>query len=110
MNNRSAEADPTKLLPLLQVFLDQRGLLGEEDRVLVGVFKEAAEPFGGLVERFGELALFLIAPGGFERSHACVKAGHQALELDVEAVEVLGEATEFGRVYMGFGHSFEAPF
>ena len=89
---------------LLEIFLDQIGLLGQKGDVLGRGFEEIGENFNSLLEGFGEFALLLVTPGGFEAAQATVQAGDQRLHLVVEAVEVLRETPQFGRVYVCFAH------
>lgn len=72
--------------------------------MLVRLLEKSAERFDGLLKRFGELALLLVAPVLFQSTHLGVKTGNQALKIIIKTVEILGEPTEFGRVDIGFGH------
>ena len=67
-------------------------------------FEETPKAFDGLLEGFGEFALFLIAPRGFQPLKLAVQAGNEGLKVIVEAGQVLGKAAQFRRVYLGFGH------
>src|SRR5258707_4750219 len=71
----------TYSLPLLQILLNQRRLLPEERNVLLGGFQEIGEHFGSRGEGLHELALLLVAPGGFEAGQLAVQTRHERLQL-----------------------------
>ena len=78
---------------LLKVLLNNRRLLSEELGMLVARFHEAGHRAHGLVKRFGELSLLLVAPCLLEASHSRVQAAHQLLKVVVEPDQVLGKST-----------------
>src|SRR5688500_17660714 len=76
---------PTRISPLLHVFLDQVRLLRQKRHVRRRRLQEPSQRLDGLLEALGELFLLLVAPGVFEVAHPRVQAGDQALEFVVEA-------------------------
>ena len=72
--------------------------------MLMRCLQKIPQRLGSLCEGLGEFALLLVAPGGFEISHAGIETRHQVLQLVVEAGEVLGETPEFCGIDVGFGH------
>src|SRR5687768_10032391 len=94
---------------LLQVVFHERRLFRQERHVRVRLLQEPAEVLHRRLEGFGELALLLVAPGGFQPAHAGVQAAHQALQLVVETRQVLGESAQLGGIDIGFGHGVRSP-
>ena len=70
--------------------------------MLMRGFQETTEAFYGLLESFGEFALLLIAPGGFETAHLSVQPGQKCLQIVVKPIEILAKTAEFRRIDAGF--------
>ena len=67
--------------------------------MLIGDLDELFQRLGGLREFVGELDVLLVLPSVAERAEAGLERHHPVLEVDVEALEFLGETTDFRGVH-----------
>lgn len=89
---------------LLQVFLNPLGFASEIRNVLVVGVHEPLQISQVLLELFGELQVFLIAPRTAERMELAGKSRRSVGQVLIELLEHLGEEPQFTGINDGLCH------
>ena len=73
--------------------------------MLIGDLSKFLERLHRLPELLGKLFMLLILPAVSQRGKARLEGAHPVLQIDIEALQLLCEATHFIRIHDCLGHS-----